>query len=107
MSTPARTPKPPYLAVIFTTTKSDRAGADYAVAAEPGYLGVDTVRGPDGLGITVSDWRDEGSIGAWKRNVEHTEFRRLGRERWYDRYELRVAKVERAYGFTREKLDSV
>ena len=102
----ARTPPPPYYAVIFT---AQRTGADdgYGAMAEhmaalaaqqPGYLGIESVRGTDGLGITVSYWTSEAAIAAWKRNAEHLQAQRLGRSQWYGRYELRIARVERAYG---------
>lgn len=77
----ANTPDPPYYAVIFTNR---RCGAD------------------DGVGITVSYWRDEASLKAWKQVAEHAAARRLGCQRWYDAYELRVARVERAYNFERD-----
>ena len=101
------TPAPPYYAVIFTSQRTaDDAGygkmADRMVelaAQQPGYLGVESVRGADGLGITVSYWKDEASIRHWKRQAEHLEAQALGRKQWYQAYELRVAKVERAYGF--------
>ena len=67
-------------------------------AQQPGYLGVESVRGADGLGITVSYWESEAAILAWRRNAEHTLARERGRTDWYEHYELRVAKVERAYG---------
>ena len=102
----ASTPPPPYFAVIFTNQRRDGdhgygVTADRMVelaALQPGYLGVESVRGADGLGITVSYWRDEASILAWRRNAEHTLARERGRTEWYEHYELRVAKVERAYG---------
>ena len=100
----ADTPQPPYWAVIFTSRLGDAAGygamADRMVelaAGQPGYLGIESTRDADGLGITVSYWRDEASLKAWKGVAEHLAAQRLGRERWYEHYELRVAKVERAY----------
>lgn len=101
----ATTPETPYYAVIFSSLrKGDDAGygetADRMMelaAFQPGYLGVESVRGPDGFGITVSYWRDEASILAWKRNAEHARARQRGRTEWYEHFELRVAKVERAY----------
>ncbi len=109
MSTPAalaRTPEPPYYAVIFTSlrTEGDRGYGDMAsrmaelAAKQPGYLGVESARGSDGLGITVSYWRDEASIMAWKRDTTHQQAQRGGQETWYADYQVRVAKVERAYG---------
>ena len=59
---------------------------------------MESVRGSDGLGITVSYWRDEAAILAWRRHAEHTLARERGRQQWYEHFELRVAKVERAYG---------
>jgi heme-degrading monooxygenase HmoA len=112
MSTPAglaRTPEPPYYAVIFTS-KRTAGDLGYGAMAErmvdlgsryPGFLGLESVRGADGLGITVSYWRDEAAILAWKRDTEHEKAQRGGREAWYECYEVRVAKVERAYGFAR------
>lgn len=106
----ARTPEPPYYAVIFASVRTAQDNEGYADAAErmaqlaskqPGYLGVDSVRGADGVGITVSYWSSEEAIAAWRRNAEHTLVRENGRKNWYGEYELRVAKVERAYGFKR------
>ena len=106
----ATTPEPPYYAVIFASLRTPQDGEDYGAAAErmmqlaseqPGYLGVDSVRDATGVGITVSYWSSEAAIAAWRRNAEHTLVREQGRKNWYTRYELRVAKVERAYGFKR------
>jgi heme-degrading monooxygenase HmoA len=106
----ARTPEPPYYAVIFASVRTAQDNEGYGGAAErmaqlaseqPGYLGVDSVRGADGVGITVSYWSSEEAIAAWRRNAEHTLVRENGRKNWYNEYELRVAKVERAYGFKR------
>jgi heme-degrading monooxygenase HmoA len=60
-------------------------------------LGVESARDAAGFGITVSYWRDEDSIARWKAVAAHLAAQTLGRERWYAHYELRVAKVERAY----------
>lgn len=104
-----RLPDPPYYAVIFTSRRTE-GDNDYAATAarmvelaaeQPGFLGVDSVRdGPD-LGITVSYWRDEDSIAAWRAHGEHTLARQSGRERWYDAFEVHVARVERNYAFHR------
>lgn len=102
----AQTPVPPYYAVIFSSqrTEGDR---DYGKMAErmvelaaqqPGFLGAESVRGADGFGITVSYWSSPVAISAWKTNVEHLAAQEMGKREWYEHYELRVAKVERAYG---------
>jgi heme-degrading monooxygenase HmoA len=105
MSAPARTPAPPYYAVIFTSLRTEGDRGYDAIAARmvelgssyDGFLGIESVRGADGLGITVSYWKDEASILAWKRDEEHQKAQRGGKESWYDTYEVRIAKVERAY----------
>ncbi|MFY2763267.1 antibiotic biosynthesis monooxygenase family protein [Arenimonas sp. MALMAid1274] len=103
----AHTPRPPYYAVIFTSQRNADDGSAYGTTADrmvelaaqqPGYLGVESVRGADGLGITVSYWESEAAILAWRRHAEHTLARERGRTEWYEHYELRVARVERAYG---------
>lgn len=106
MSSPiASTPEPPYWAVIFTSTRT-AADEGYAAMSEamarmaaeqPGYLGHESAR--EGVGLTVSYWRDLGAVAAWKAQVEHLAAQRLGRERWYAAYRVRIARVERDYGF--------
>jgi heme-degrading monooxygenase HmoA len=109
-STPiARTPSPPYYAVVFTSrrTRGDRgygAMSDRMVelaSQQPGFLGVESVRGPDGFGITVSYWTDEDAIAAWKAVAEHKVAQEAGRRTWYADFHIRVAKVEREYGMGR------
>jgi heme-degrading monooxygenase HmoA len=101
---------PPYVAVIFTSVQgADTEGyaetserMEQLAAQQPGYLAIESARDPaSGLGITVSYWRTEADAVAWKGVAEHTEARRVGRERWYDHYAIHVATVTRAYGFTR------
>ena len=97
--------KTPYYAVIFTTVLTNNL-ADYEKTAirmeelaklQDGYLGIESTRNE--IGITVSYWKDLASITKWKNNIEHTEARDRGREQWYQQYQLRICKVERAYGF--------
>lgn len=105
-------PEPPYWAVIFSSVRrghhepEDEVG--YQAAAElmerlaagrPGYLGIESARDGRGFGITVSYWSSPEAIAAWRDDAEHTATRDRGRELWYEHYELRVARVERAYGW--------
>lgn len=99
-------PEPPYYAVIFSSQRTAGeqgygAMAERMVAlaqAQPGFLGVESVRDGEGLGITVCYWRDEESIARWKAHAEHLVAQARGKRDWYEAYELRVARVERAYG---------
>lgn len=101
--------EPPYYAVIFTTIVTENLEG-YAKTAErmetlakkqKGYLGIESARSE--VGITVSYWESLSDIVAWKNNVEHTEVRNLGKEKWYKKYQLRICKVEREYGFVNRK----
>jgi heme-degrading monooxygenase HmoA len=105
----ANTPEPPYYAVIFTSqrTQGDRGYAEMAqrmeelAAQQPGFLGVESARGVDGFGITVSYWSSEEAIAAWKAHLAHKPAQEAGKRVWYADYMLRVAKVERDYGKAR------
>ena len=58
-------------------------------------------RTSDGFGITVSYWRDLESIRQWKSVSEHAAAQKMGRDAFYRSYRLRIARVEREYGFER------
>lgn len=102
----AKTPEPPYYAVIFSSrrTAGDNGYEQVAermmqlAAEQPGFLGVESARGQDGFGITVSYWASAEAISHWKANIEHLAAQEMGKGAWYECYEIRVAKVERVYG---------
>jgi heme-degrading monooxygenase HmoA len=107
MSSPgfANTPPPPYYAVIFTSQLAHADGygamAERMVelaAEQPGFLGIESARNPDGLGLSVSYWASEDAITHWKANAEHKIAQETGKRLWYGDYFLRVARVERIYG---------
>ena len=101
----AKTPQPPYYAVIFTSLRTDvdEGYGDTAqrmaelASQQPGYLGMESVR--DGLGITVSYWESLEAIKAWKQVAEHLVAQSRGRKEWYSAFKTRICKVERDYGF--------
>jgi heme-degrading monooxygenase HmoA len=100
----ASTPEPPYVAVVFTSlrTEGDHGYAamttrmEQLAAEQPGYLGIESAR--DEVGITVSYWVDEDAAKAWKQVAAHLVAQRRGREAWYADYRVRVAVVHRDYG---------
>ena len=105
----ARTPQPPYYAVIFTSIRTEVDSGYEAMAqrmvelaaGQPGFLGVESAR--EDVGITVSYWRDPESIAAWKRHAEHQVAQERGKLDWYSVYKTRICKVEREYGNERKK----
>ena len=111
----AATPEPPYYAVVFTSVRTPGDAEGYARAADemtrlareqPGFLGVESVRDADGVGITVSYWASLEAIQAWRAHAEHRAVQRAGREGWYGAYALRVSRVERASQFEATAVDS-
>lgn len=103
----AKTPRPPYYAVIFTSTRTigDNGYGEMAnrmlelAAKQDGFLGVESAS--EEIGITVSYWRDLDSIKNWKENTEHATAREKGKTHWYETFKVRIAKVERDYGLTK------
>lgn len=101
----AKTPSPPYYAVIFTSLRTENHKGYEAMSdkmmklasIQPGFLGVETARNE--TGITVSYWSDLNSIKNWRENLEHTIAREKGRGEWYKSYKTRIALVEKDYGF--------
>ena len=103
----ARTPEPPYYAVIFTSINAAVDHAEHAatsrrlveVAARyPGFLGIEPARNVDGSGVAAIYWSDLGSINAFARDPEHRVAKQKGREIWYSHYMIRICRVEREYG---------
>ena len=97
-----------YYAVIFTAQHSLSGDDMYEITADrmvtlaqqqPGFLGVESVRGDDGIGITVSYWTDRDAITQWRGHAEHMVAQAMGRQEFYDWYRIRIAEVvsERAF----------
>ena len=103
----ANTPKPPYYAVIFTSIHTLEEKEEYDTASTrmselaqnmPGFLGVESVRESNGFGITSVYWKDKESIKAWRNHSEHQIVKKRGKAIWYEKYIVRIAKVEKDYG---------
>ncbi|MBI00839.1 MAG: hypothetical protein CL467_09655 [Acidimicrobiaceae bacterium] len=99
----------PYFATIFTTKMTEDLDGYEEMAdrmaglvdAREGFLGMQSARGDDGLGITVCYWRSEEDITAWRDDIEHLEAQEEGCSRWYAQYTVEVARVERTIEFER------
>jgi heme-degrading monooxygenase HmoA len=104
----AATPPPPYVAVIFTSVRTLSDDEGYGAMAvqmdelsrqQVGYLGIESARDPTSrLGITVSYWATAEDARAWKQVADHLGAQRLGKDRWYSTYRVRIATVARDYG---------
>lgn len=98
----AKTPDPPYYAVIFASQRTDGDNgygkmADRMIelaSQQPGFLGVESARDAQ-LGITVSYWGSLDAIKNWKDHTLHKVAQEKGKSEWYQNFSLRVCKVER------------
>jgi heme-degrading monooxygenase HmoA len=97
-------------AVIFSSLRQNDDGTAYGAAAvhmmdlavkQPGYLGSVSARSPGAEGITVSYWRTQADIAAWKAQADHAMAQKKGMEDWYSAYSLVVAQVERGHAFAK------
>lgn len=103
MSEPAKTPEPPYYVVLFTSrrTEGDNGYGDTANRMEelarqvPGFLGIESARGADGLGITISYWASEEAIATWSAHAEHRLAKTTGKQQWYRDFIIRHGRIER------------
>lgn len=101
----ANTPKPPYYAVIFTSSRTEgEKGYDdmsekmiELAEKQEGFLGIESARNE--IGITVSYWESLEAINSWKNQIEHIVARKKGRSTWYQNFKVRISKVERDYEF--------
>lgn len=106
----AKTPQPPYYAVIFTSerTKGDNGYTEMAnemlklASVQPGFLGAESAR--EAVGITVSYWESLEAIQQWKQNERHLVAQRQGMSDWYLSYKTRICKVERDYEFEKSEI---
>ncbi|WP_422342547.1 antibiotic biosynthesis monooxygenase family protein [Parasphingorhabdus sp.] len=105
---------PESIAVIFCAqrTRDDdeayKAAADVMsnlAAQQTGYLGQDSSRSENGLGITVSYWQNDAAAKAWRDHPVHTAIREQGRGKWYESYTLHVARIERSYDWNKSGND--
>lgn len=94
-----------YYAVIFTNQLRDAGSPDYSTVAtrmaelakgHSGYLGMETTRDASGFGITISYWQNLEAVEAWRNNAEHLVAQERGKREWYERFALKIARVERA-----------
>jgi heme-degrading monooxygenase HmoA len=97
------------IAVIFEVEpKAGHAQRYFEIAAglKPmldgidGFLSVERFESlaQPGKFLSLSFWRDEEAVRAWRTHALHREGQREGREMVFDDYRLRVAAVLRDYG---------
>jgi len=100
----AKTPAPPYYAVIApavlagdVTGYPEMAMRLMETAHEvEGFLGIEScVHG--NFALAVSYWRSLEAIDTWRRHARHRIAKEQGMTRWFTAYFTRIARVERDY----------
>ena len=97
------------IAVIFEVEPhSDSRAAYLDIAADlkplleqmDGFISVERFESltQPGKILSLSFWRDEAAIMAWRKVAEHRKAQSAGRARHFSNYRLRVASVIRDYG---------
>ena len=98
--------KPPYFAVIFSSTLRNLEDETYRKLAvrmeelakkEPGFLEMESFRRADGKGVTISYWKSLADIKRWKNHAEHLVAQEYGKQYAYSNYTLRICEVQKAY----------
>lgn len=96
-----------YYAVIFTSVISEYTEGYKKMAIEmievargiKGFMGIDSAR--EKLGISIYYWENIQAIKEWKNHSKHLIAQKLGKEKWYNFYKVRVVKVLRDYEFSK------
>jgi heme-degrading monooxygenase HmoA len=97
------------IAVIFEVEPTQEGYAAYlehaarlrpALEAMDGFISVERFRSlaDPGRLVSLSFWRDESSVRAWREHPEHRATQAAGRAGIFRDYRLRVAAVVRDYG---------
>ena len=75
------------------------------VETMPGYISHKGFWAEDGERVTIVEFKDEASQRAWRTNATHIEAQRLGRQKYYETYDIQVCNVLHEAHFKREGTD--
>ncbi|MFT4524055.1 MAG: heme-degrading monooxygenase HmoA [Bacteroidia bacterium] len=101
-----KTPKPPYNTVVFPSIRTDVEEGYSELNDElwedvqklDGFIGSESNRGENGFGATGLYFQDMETIREWSKYQKHLGAKKLGKEKWYSDYRVRIANVEMEYG---------
>jgi heme-degrading monooxygenase HmoA len=104
-----RVKDPKEMLVLFSLhLRKDADEAAYAATSRrmhelvdgwPGFISLKEYTSEDGEVLDIARFADETSLEAWRREPEHLEAQRRGREEFYDRYRIQAARVLRDYSY--------
>ena len=104
----AKTPKPPYFTVVFTSQRTDveqgynemNDSRQEDFQKLEGFLGAESLRNDEGFGVTVLYFTDMETIREWPKYQKHLRVKELGKEKWHSGCCVRIGNVEQEYGMT-------
>ncbi|HZY54609.1 MAG TPA: antibiotic biosynthesis monooxygenase [Reyranella sp.] len=99
------------IAVIFEVWPADgrkQTYLDIAAKLKPeleqidGFISIERFQSltDDSKILSLSFWRDEAAVKAWRNVEHHRQAQKVGREGVFRDYRLRIASVVRDYGMT-------
>lgn len=96
--------------VLFSTRGRDDVDVDdhsrtsarmrELVAKVPGFISYNTYEDQTGEGVAIARFESHTALDAWRKNLEHVEAQRKGREEYYDEYWVQVCDSVRDYRFS-------
>ena len=72
------------------------------VETMPGYISHKGFWAEDGERVTIVEFEHEEAQRAWRMNAEHIEAQRLGRQKYYEAYDIKVCNVLHDAHFKRD-----
>ena len=66
-----------------------------------GYKGYESVYNENQEGIFISYWESMEAINEWRNNTLHQTAKLKGIEQWYDRYSIKICKIEHSNDFVK------
>ena len=69
---------------------------------QPGFISVERFESlmEEGKLLSLSFWESEQAIVNWRSQFDHIEAQKEGKEKLFERYRIRVVKIERDYSFS-------
>lgn len=68
----------------------------------PGFISIESYQDDTGARVTIAEFASHEQAAAWRKQPEHLEAQRIGRERFYEEYRVQVCTLDREYAFARE-----
>lgn len=74
------------------------------LVSQPGFISVERFQSliDEEKLLSLSFWESEEAIAGWRKQIDHIDSQREGKEKLFKSYRIRVVKIERDYSFDAE-----